>query len=696
MESLRSQLAKGLLMVPEFDPAKVANSAFCRNWCIAKGEEESCTIYGPNTLLLPIFRGLRVRVGIHTGLAEEVEINPVTRRVVYGGQVAKIAKAVSDAPSGGQIVISGDTLAEVRSVHDLMTRVAHLCAGWRHGEAMGDPTMPAAMSVMSLGSHLLSDPPPMPPPPPEEQHASGEIVEAVGSQATLGDGSRRSTLESKTFGEHYIDVTGGSAIKRMSFLNCELPPGLGSESSWNRRSSDLVSSSAAQDWNQVGDDIESESANDEARLIEEQLAWEHELRHGVELIMVVPWPLKSRALYYPPVSSKKVLTSAWNMAPAAEGVTILFTFLEGASKLKELGKEVAREALWRLQAVVRSHLTHHNGYEVEVEEGNFVCAFHTASDSVKFAIAVQNMLVHMPWSLDVLGQPWASEQRTATNEVIFRGPRLAIGMCTGNAMRVQPCIRTGKMEYYGPIMNHAARVAVAAHGGQVLLHESTWMELRSDGADLAEDEVLYRNMGRHTLKGISRNVYIIQAISARLGSRAFPPIKTKSSTLESDAPVMSIGELDDYLAGVGGMKHPVPRDTAVSGSLKMPDASLAVKSFQKVKLALETVLPTRGRRIKDAARAALGLKRIQTSVDVLSSQGSQFVNVVDAVATFKRRRDRRASAPAPGDGSQESLVGGSATPGTRVDNWVADPNTPGTESASTGAIARWGAETERA
>jgi len=88
-----------------------------------QGEEESCTIYGPNTLLLPIFRGLRVRVGIHTGLAEEVEINPVTRRVVYGGQVAKIAKAVSDAPSGGQIVISGDTLAEVRSVHDLMTRV---------------------------------------------------------------------------------------------------------------------------------------------------------------------------------------------------------------------------------------------------------------------------------------------------------------------------------------------------------------------------------------------------------------------------------------------------------------------------------------------------------------------------------------------------------------------------------------------
>lgn len=115
---------------------------------------------------------------------------------------------------------------------------------------------------------------------------------------------------------------------------------------------------------------------------------------------------------------------------------------------------------------VRNQLVLHNGYEVEVEKGNFVCAFRDACDSIKFATAVNILLVDMSWGSEVQAQPWGCEQRNAANEVIFRGLRLSIGMCTGDAMRVQPCMRTGKMEYYGPIMNHAARVAVAAHAGQ--------------------------------------------------------------------------------------------------------------------------------------------------------------------------------------------------------------------------------------
>jgi class 3 adenylate cyclase len=62
-------------------------------------------------------------VGIHTGVADVVEVNPVTRRYTYGGEVAKVAKLVSDAPSGGQIVMSGEALAQIQSVHDLMARV---------------------------------------------------------------------------------------------------------------------------------------------------------------------------------------------------------------------------------------------------------------------------------------------------------------------------------------------------------------------------------------------------------------------------------------------------------------------------------------------------------------------------------------------------------------------------------------------
>eukprot|EP00959_Pyramimonas_sp_CCMP1952_P187647 3923517-Pyramimonas_sp.AAC.2 len=36
---------------------------------------------------LPAFRGLRVRMGIHSGVAEQVSTHSVTRRCTYGGKV---------------------------------------------------------------------------------------------------------------------------------------------------------------------------------------------------------------------------------------------------------------------------------------------------------------------------------------------------------------------------------------------------------------------------------------------------------------------------------------------------------------------------------------------------------------------------------------------------------------------------------
>jgi class 3 adenylate cyclase len=77
------------------------------------------------------------------------------------------------------------------------------------------------------------------------------------------------------------------------------------------------------------------------------------------------------------------------------------------------------------------------------------------------------MFVH--WSPEVLSTHWACEHFDHNGSKIFCGPRIAIGMSTMDASRVQTCDRTGRMEYFGPVMNHSARVASAAHGGQVSL-----------------------------------------------------------------------------------------------------------------------------------------------------------------------------------------------------------------------------------
>ena len=98
---------------------------------------------------------------------------------------------------------------------------------------------------------------------------------------------------------------------------------------------------------------------------------------------------------------------------------------------------------------------------------------------MQFAVAIQEGLLQVNWSEELLSTKWCHEERTANGKLSFRGMRLAIGMCTGDAMRVQPCVRTGKMEYYGPIMNHAARVATAAHGGQVSHHDGCYVYWRA-------------------------------------------------------------------------------------------------------------------------------------------------------------------------------------------------------------------------
>ena len=69
---------------------------------------------------------------------------------------------------------------------------------------------------------------------------------------------------------------------------------------------------------------------------------------------------------------------------------------------------------------------------------------------------------------------WIVEQHEASkmycnNVLVQKGLRVAMGMATGQCLKMKPCARTGRAEYFGPLLNHAARIAQAAHGGQVRL-----------------------------------------------------------------------------------------------------------------------------------------------------------------------------------------------------------------------------------
>ncbi|KAG2434059.1 hypothetical protein HXX76_007787 [Chlamydomonas incerta] len=75
--------------------------------CQASWKE--ATAATPNNVL--IFRGLRVRMGMHTGISNEADVayNKAAARMQYSGEILNYGKSVSDAAAGGMILLSEAT-----------------------------------------------------------------------------------------------------------------------------------------------------------------------------------------------------------------------------------------------------------------------------------------------------------------------------------------------------------------------------------------------------------------------------------------------------------------------------------------------------------------------------------------------------------------------------------------------------------
>eukprot|EP00873_Tetraselmis_striata_P019289 jgi/Tetstr1/439553/TSEL_027982.t1 len=156
------QTAKHGKVAPLFSVQAASESALSLQSC--KEMPMLCVFHSSSTRPLPVFRGLRVRMGIHSGVANSTSNSKASdRRTRYGHQFMEIANAVSSLPCGGQIVMTADTLAQIESMNDLLARVDQQCQGWRSSletnQALLFPSLSsAAMSILHLGRHVLLKP----------------------------------------------------------------------------------------------------------------------------------------------------------------------------------------------------------------------------------------------------------------------------------------------------------------------------------------------------------------------------------------------------------------------------------------------------------------------------------------------------------------------------------------------------------
>jgi predicted ATPase/class 3 adenylate cyclase len=204
------------------------------------------------------------------------------------------------------------------------------------------------------------------------------------------------------------------------------------------------------------------------------------------------------------------------MLPPTGNVTLVFTDLRASSVLwSELGV-LMREALTLHDKVMRECLRKHRGYEVKSEGGSFMLAFDQASDALAWCCDAQMRLLVAPWSPALLDHDVAGEVRSDDGHLIYAGLRVTMGLHSGEPdCRIDPT--TGRMDYFGPVTNRAARIAAAAHEGQVLFSRSVWAECEDADKDGFDD------LGSHRLRGLEGRVHIYSVLPSGLSGRRFPP-----------------------------------------------------------------------------------------------------------------------------------------------------------------------------
>ncbi|EJK47479.1 hypothetical protein THAOC_33797 [Thalassiosira oceanica] len=188
---------------------------------------------------------------------------------------------------------------------------------------------------------------------------------------------------------------------------------------------------------------------------------------------------------FAPLISKRQLTTCFLNAPYENGkVTITFVYTIGL----EDNPDTKPRNLVRMSKYVRKQLLKLSppGYECQEDAGCWMLAFDRMSNAVKFGLALKAGL------RDVRGLDGQCDRDAMFKVGILSGPFTSMG----------PHKTTGMADYFGPIVNRAARVASNCKPGQVCVGIPLANGVTADPPDFGR-EIIVKMEAVKKLKGIS-------------------------------------------------------------------------------------------------------------------------------------------------------------------------------------------------
>ncbi|KAF2457648.1 hypothetical protein BDY21DRAFT_286019 [Lineolata rhizophorae] len=152
-------------------------------------------------------------------------------------------------------------------------------------------------------------------------------------------------------------------------------------------------------------------------------------------------------------------------APTGE-VSLVFTDIKNSTLLWETYPIAMQSAIRMHNELMRRHLRIIGGYEVKTEGDAFMVAFPTVTSALLWCFTIQSQLLEVQWPQEILSSVHGQVVLDADDNVIFRGLSVRMGIHWGTPVcEVDPV--TKRMDYFGPMVNRAARIESVADGGQI-------------------------------------------------------------------------------------------------------------------------------------------------------------------------------------------------------------------------------------
>eukprot|EP00667_Euglena_gracilis_P013922 EG_transcript_14388 len=217
---------------------------------------------------------------------------------------------------------------------------------------------------------------------------------------------------------------------------------------------------------------------------------------------------------------------------------VVFTDIQASTALWGKNPAEMSRCVQAHHELIRALIKKHQLYEVKTVGDSFVVTTSNAQEALLFALDVQTTLYDYNWDWDEVDDFYRDTTMAFTKvcedeySELWNGLRVRIGIHYGMGDVMYDEVSKG-YDYYGNVVNAAARIEALAHGGQTVVTADLLAALPTP---LDCTVALTTPLGTVPLRGVAEPPALVEVTPAALEGRAYPPLRVQLAT--SELPLM--------------------------------------------------------------------------------------------------------------------------------------------------------------